>query len=301
MSLVQLTPPDCLVFQLERGNQSKTILKVTNVSPGTIVFKVKTTQPSWYYVRPNQQMLGVGKSEDVEIILVDTECNRYLAQLDEGKEDKPDRHRFLVQSTIISDEETSRIMELPATQRNELLSKVWDGKKDDKRNIKLKVEFITPNSNNNSSAQRRDNQEDGLPQALSSGSSAPTPSIPSSHSSSNSVAASSPEAVFAELQGLRKKYDAVVEYTVSLTQVKDDIVSQLEQTQRDLRRERASNETLMKGGVVKGAGRDSTKNVKVEKKNIEKGFSFLVVLFVALAAFVAGKFLSQSIDPLVSY
>lgn len=50
------------------------ILKVTNVSPHKVVFKVKTTQPTWYYVRPNQQILDAGSSEDVNILLVDTEC-----------------------------------------------------------------------------------------------------------------------------------------------------------------------------------------------------------------------------------
>lgn len=283
MDLVTLSPPDCLVFELERGNQSKTILKVTNVSQGSIVFKVKTTQPTWYYVRPNQQMLEAGKTEDVEIILVDTECNRYLDQIDEGNEDRLDKHRFLVQSIVISDEETKRINGLPSTQRNEQFSRVWDGK-DNKRNIKLKVDFITP-----SNAKRDLNTS--TPQA-SGGSNAPLPSISTSGSHS---AASSPEAVFAELQGLRKKYEAVVEYTVSLTQVKDEIVSQLEQAERDLRKERfntqnANNESAAKAGSGK-TGKDA-KNSKVDKKKIEKGFSFLVVLIVALAAFFAGKFFS---------
>lgn len=47
---------------------------MTNISSSKVAFKVKTTQPSWYYVRPNQQVLDVGKSEDVSIVLVDTEC-----------------------------------------------------------------------------------------------------------------------------------------------------------------------------------------------------------------------------------
>ena len=51
---------------------------VTNTSNRKIVFKVKTTQPTWYYVRPNQQMLDVGKSEEISVALVDTECKYVL-------------------------------------------------------------------------------------------------------------------------------------------------------------------------------------------------------------------------------
>lgn len=50
------------------------VLTITNTSTERIVFKVKTTQPTWYFVRPNQQLLDVGESEEVNVLLVDTEC-----------------------------------------------------------------------------------------------------------------------------------------------------------------------------------------------------------------------------------
>ena len=92
---VALDPPQTLLFSLERNTSPKTVniflhfafflhfiystmllkvLKVTNTSKSKVIFKVKTTQPSWYYVRPNQQVLDVGKSEDVIILLVEHEC-----------------------------------------------------------------------------------------------------------------------------------------------------------------------------------------------------------------------------------
>lgn len=49
-------------------------LKITNTSNEYVVFKIKTTQPSWYYVRPNQAILEPGQSEDVTVVLVDTEA-----------------------------------------------------------------------------------------------------------------------------------------------------------------------------------------------------------------------------------
>ena len=51
------------------------ILRVTNISQSKVVFKVKTTQPTWYYVRPNQHVLDIGKTEEVIIVLVQSECS----------------------------------------------------------------------------------------------------------------------------------------------------------------------------------------------------------------------------------
>ena len=64
---------DKLTFVLQSQVSSKTVLKITNISSYKVAFKVKTTQPTWYYVRPNQSVLDVGQSEDVAIALVDTE------------------------------------------------------------------------------------------------------------------------------------------------------------------------------------------------------------------------------------
>ena len=47
---------------------------MTNTSQTNIVFKVKTTKPSFYFVRPNQQVLKAGDSEEISVVLVDTEC-----------------------------------------------------------------------------------------------------------------------------------------------------------------------------------------------------------------------------------
>jgi MSP (Major sperm protein) domain len=105
-----MSPADTLVFQLEKDTAPKVvrtdnfkdshitlnpsidsslflsstcsifisprkILKVTNTSGTKVAFKVKTTQPTWYYVRPNQQVVNVGCTEEVAIVLVDAECS----------------------------------------------------------------------------------------------------------------------------------------------------------------------------------------------------------------------------------
>ena len=41
-------------------------MKVTNTSQHRIICKIKTTQPKWYAVRPNQRMLDVGEWREEE-------------------------------------------------------------------------------------------------------------------------------------------------------------------------------------------------------------------------------------------
>ena len=62
------------------------------------MFKVKTTQPSWYFVRPNQQVLEKGKEETVVVVLVEEERRDLLKDRQKLKNEK---HRFLVESKVI--------------------------------------------------------------------------------------------------------------------------------------------------------------------------------------------------------
>lgn len=99
----------------------------------------------------------------------------------------------------------------------------------------------------------------------------------------------SPEAMFAELQNLRKKYDAVVEYTVHLTAERDAIVSQLETSQRELVKEKSKK----KAGAPADSSTDKSEVAErtTRDRKGEKGFSLFVILFVALLCFLLGKYL----------
>lgn len=95
----------------------------------------------------------------------------------------------------------------------------------------------------------------------------------------NAPTPSSPEVMLTELQNLRKKYDAVVEYTVHLTAERDSIVAQLEDLQRELNKERSKRKE----------GKDTgTRSDKIEKKIIEKvSFSYISchVIYLILLLF----------------
>ena len=97
----------------------------------------------------------------------------------------------------------------------------------------------------------------------------------------------SPEAMFAELQSLRKKYDAVVEYTVHLTAERDYHFTQLEDLRREFSREKAHKKTPNESTLKRGG-------VKEEKPVVQQGFSFVVVALVAIISFLVARYIHIS-------
>lgn len=95
-----------------------------------------------------------------------------------------------------------------------------NGPKDDKKNIKLKVDFLL--DERKFSSHETIDGSDALRSKLSKG----------------DAVDSNNESVISELLALRKKYDAVVEYTVHLTAERDTVVSQLDECQKELNREK---------------------------------------------------------------
>lgn len=101
MTLLQVEPEKELVFckTAVHSNPNKT-LKLTNISNSGVAFKVKTTAPRSYLVRPSNGTLRKGESEEVQII---------LQQQQQGTDNQAIHHRFLVQAvTVNSSEPVSR-------------------------------------------------------------------------------------------------------------------------------------------------------------------------------------------------
>lgn len=97
-NLVQLEPADRLTFQKVHNDSqpnsytSCVTLRLTNKSGGYVAFKVKTTAPKAYLVRPSSGTLGPQGETEVSIIL----------QL--SGNDQVSSHRFLVQAASTSSE-----------------------------------------------------------------------------------------------------------------------------------------------------------------------------------------------------
>ncbi|CAA2974801.1 vesicle-associated protein 2-1 [Olea europaea var. sylvestris] len=125
--LISVQPED-LKFQFELEKQSYCDLKVTNRTENLVAFKVKTTSPKKYFVRPNT---GVVLPWDSCIIRVTLQAQR------EYPPDKQSKDKFLLQSTTVA----------PHTDVNELSTDTFS--KEGERTIeecKLKVIYMFPHS-----------------------------------------------------------------------------------------------------------------------------------------------------------
>jgi vesicle-associated membrane protein-associated protein A len=230
-----------------------------------------------------------------------------MEQLADGHEEKLDKHRFLVQSATVNYDDFTRISALPVAKKSDELSKLWEYNKDEKRSTKLKVCHIPSNTSYpvltcnfafvfchakvifDVKARQQSSSTSSTRSKL-----AREPSAASSSNTATSTIASqsSPEAIFSELQGLRKKYDAVVEYTVHLTAERDAIVEQLDKANKELGRARKGDSDSGDRGGGNGSETKLKGDSDVEKV-VTSGFSAVVVLIVAIVAFVVGKFISS--------
>jgi hypothetical protein len=84
--------------------------------------------------------------------------------------------------------------------------------------------------------------------------------------------------MFLELQNLRKKYDAVVEYTVHVSAEKEVLAAELESVKKELKTARKKN-AASSGGVVESSSNNQN-NVKSDKKAAEKVFFFYDFFFI---------------------
>jgi DNA-directed RNA polymerase I, II, and III subunit RPABC2 len=99
MQLLSLNPDTSLIFNKTPLSASPSrMLKLTNISNGNVAFKVKTTAPKAYLVRPSSGTLRSGDQQEVQIILQP-----------QGADGQTNNHRFLVQAVSVnSSEQVSR-------------------------------------------------------------------------------------------------------------------------------------------------------------------------------------------------
>ena len=67
--LLDVTPPQAVNFDLVVGKTLETVLSIHNPRSSTIVFKVKTTAPKRYCVRPNCCLVRAGEKVQVKITM----------------------------------------------------------------------------------------------------------------------------------------------------------------------------------------------------------------------------------------
>mmetsp|Transcript_104560 Transcript_104560/g.312286 ORF Transcript_104560/g.312286 Transcript_104560/m.312286 type:complete len:224 (-) Transcript_104560:91-762(-) len=91
MTLLHLDPDTTLYFcKTPTTTSPNRMLKLTNLHNGNVAFKIKTTAPKAYLVRPSSGTLRKGENQEVQIILQP-----------QGPDGQTNNHRFLVQAAQV--------------------------------------------------------------------------------------------------------------------------------------------------------------------------------------------------------
>lgn len=292
--------PEIISLGLSRDTAPKITLRITNISDTTIAFKVKTTQPTWYFVRPNQHVIEPKKTEEVTIVLIIEHCNRFLNMTDEERAESLEKHRFLVQSKTISDQLYNKILNLPPNGRADEFQKVWESSsKTDKKNQKLKVEFKlidTPQEDSAGTPKHTASIAENV-EIVRNRISSMENSADADHKHVHADVSGNPDAIISELQSLRKKYDAVVEYTVHLTAERDYHFSQLEEVRREYAREKSRHKSgggESAGDMKKRSAEKSPGGAGAGTTEVQQGFTLLTLIIVAVLSFLMARYTSGS-------
>ena len=121
---IEISPSE-VVLDLTSSESPTSVLKISNVSDYPMAFKVKTTNPSRYLVKPNQELLLPGASVEISIRMQARDCayllehglmppvkddkNDYEDQ-EEGRE-KEEKDKFLIATVVVDEEFTNNYKE----------------------------------------------------------------------------------------------------------------------------------------------------------------------------------------------
>ncbi|KDR82894.1 hypothetical protein GALMADRAFT_238530 [Galerina marginata CBS 339.88] len=118
---VTLNPSNALGFRRPLTTLVKRSLTITNHNPQPVAFKVKTTAPKLYCVRPNSGRVEPGESIDVSVML--------QALKEEPPLNTKCKDKFLIQSTVITpDKETYSLSDIWASPDTNEEGKVFQQK-----------------------------------------------------------------------------------------------------------------------------------------------------------------------------
>lgn len=301
---LEINPESILTFVLNvpgsKNGVPRCEMALTNpqATGAYLAFKVKTTQPRRYLVRPNQGIIAPGKSETVSIILVEKDKQGLLQSFETLGQSALDhsKDKFLVQSRKVASDELiqlgiSESNEETASETNKLsnkdftdmLTSLWNkAMVDPNVNIlakKLHVKHVVsepldPNATPSSQAS-----------ALSSPTAGNLQQQPLSKMEGPPMEGMSHEQMLTEVSSLKRKYDELVGFSINLTAERDILNNTLEQTKRDLSREMSARSALENTG-----GKEN----KMQQRQLQMGrgrmfnFSVIQITVIAIACFIAG-------------
>ena len=203
--------PSVISFDLEAEEPVST-LTIKNKLDTSVAFKIKTTEPKRYLVRPNQDVLGALAECTVKIILQRRERSSLVKEHSSG-EQAPSPDKFLVQTTKVDDEMFETVRRVDVKTQTAMMQSMWKTKgRKETQNTRLQCQFQFPNTTS--------------PAKSVAGSSFENPKVtsPGGESADSSV----PEAFTAA------QYRELVEFTVQLTAERDQFKMQAKDAKEEL-------------------------------------------------------------------
>jgi len=236
---VELLPQE-LSFRRPFNQERTETLKLTNPNPAPVAFKVKTTAPKQYCVRPNSGTIQPNESVEVQVLL--------QAMKEDPPMDAKSRDKFLVQTVLTSADQDPNVTTLWQTVEKTAKNTIQERK--------IRVNFLpasatTPNGVSSS--------HEELPPAYSSPSPQfDTPARAPSTAASNAETAKSSFANAAEATGVTAAASAVAnsvptsseDMKQQLATAKEQIAKLTSQVQDPAFRQRKMQETNEKVQAV---------------------------------------------------
>ena len=198
--------PERLVIVFPENEIAETSLRIANVSDKCCAFKIKTTTPDRYLVKPNHGLLRKDATIKISIVVVQTKKREILAK---AKLDGTMRctDKFLVQSLFVDQPETGVLEKKTSSEQTDAITQLFANR--DRRVLCAKKVLV-------------DFTFDKLPAE-------PDPDSKNSCRETGKLGPvpGTPEAMFVEIVALRKKYDDLVAFTVKLTAERDSLSNSL--------------------------------------------------------------------------
>eukprot|EP00904_Undaria_pinnatifida_P009524 jgi/Undpi1/5701/HiC_scaffold_2.g00975.m1 len=282
-----------LDFKLEDGAEpSQCVLHLANKGSAHVAFKVKTTKPKRYLVRPNQGVVAPSGNLAVSILLLAEDKTKLLQELRQNGECN-ESNKFMVQSlTLDNADNHNTAVAVP----NEL----WEAEKARVQRKKLIVCFSFPRglpspgaggalkqnrggmegidggTEKGRAGGRAEGREEGMEGGRGGG-------------GEGGREEKSQDQMWAQAKALRGKYDDLVSFTINLTAEKDLIQRSLMATKEDLQKEQQVRKQLETQMMEPGARRAGGAAGKLAPAERRTGFSLFFVLLMAMVALFAGQ------------
>jgi hypothetical protein len=210
---LSFSPDESLTIRVSEHDTAQSTLRIENHTLENIAFKVKTTTPERYLVKPNHGLIRQGLDAEITIIIVQTKKKEILTRaVLNGRIDCNDK--FLIQSAgidaLLTDNLESKTSHELTDAITLLLGNI-DKRKLRAKKLPVEMQFVDLPAKSTDFCVTNDGHF--LHQS-------PAKTIPIQVSGT-------PEAMFAEVVALRKKYDDLVAFTVNLTAERDSLSASL--------------------------------------------------------------------------